>query len=152
MKHLEETPWFICDKEDENYCAYVDTDSNYFNAEPILKYLYPNFEELSDKDKDDKFIPIGHSIGSWFALHFSNLYSSRCLKVIFLEGAYIDSNHNDFKRIKNNKIKANNIDLLVNRLFKIKKHPRHIRPNRIQTASSHFLSSNDSHPDNHPNR
>ena len=52
MKHLEETPWFICDKEDENYCAYVDTDSNYFNAEPILKYLYPNFEELSDKDKD----------------------------------------------------------------------------------------------------
>jgi hypothetical protein len=32
----------------------VDTDSNYFNAEPILKYLYPNFEELSDKDKDNK--------------------------------------------------------------------------------------------------
>ena len=54
MKHLEETPWFICDKEDENYCAYVDTDSNYFNAEPILKYLYPNFEKLSDKDKDNK--------------------------------------------------------------------------------------------------
>jgi hypothetical protein len=54
VKHLEETPWFICDKGDENYCAYVDTDSNYFNAEPILKYLYPNFEELSDKDKDNK--------------------------------------------------------------------------------------------------
>ena len=54
MKHLEETPWFICDKEDENYCAYVDTDSNYFNAEPILKYLYPNFEDFNDKDKDDK--------------------------------------------------------------------------------------------------
>ena len=54
MKHLEETPWFICDKGDENYCVYVDTDSNYFNAEPILKYLYPNFEKLSDKDKDNK--------------------------------------------------------------------------------------------------
>ena len=54
MKHLEETPWFICDKGDENYCTYVDTDSNYFNAEPILKYLYPNFEKLSDKDKDNK--------------------------------------------------------------------------------------------------
>ena len=54
MKHLEETPWFICDKEDENYCAYVDTESNYYNAEPILKYLYPNFESFSDKDKDDK--------------------------------------------------------------------------------------------------
>jgi hypothetical protein len=52
MKHLEETPWFICDKEDTNYCAYVDTDSNYFNAEPILKHLFPNFESLSDEEKD----------------------------------------------------------------------------------------------------
>ena len=54
MKHLEDTPWWICDKEDENYCAYVDTDSNYFNAEPILKYLYPDFEKYDDKDKDSK--------------------------------------------------------------------------------------------------
>jgi len=54
MKHLEETPWFICDKEDENYCAYVDTDSNYFNAEPLLLHLYPNFESFPDKEKDDK--------------------------------------------------------------------------------------------------
>ena len=81
------------------------------------------------KGKDDKFIPIGHSIGSWFALHFSNLYPSRCLKVVFLEGAYIDSNNNDFKRIKNNKVKAKeinnkNIDLLVNSLLKIKKKDR----------------------------
>ena len=29
MKHLEDTPWWICDPEDTNYCAYVDTDSNY---------------------------------------------------------------------------------------------------------------------------
>ena len=54
MKHLEDTPWWICDKKDVNYCAYVDTDSNYFNAEPILKHLYPNFEELDDKEKDNK--------------------------------------------------------------------------------------------------
>ncbi len=54
MKHLEETPWFICDNNDINYCAYVDTDSNYFNAEPILKHLYPNFEELTDEEKDNK--------------------------------------------------------------------------------------------------
>ena len=53
MKHLEETPWWICDVDDENYCAYVDTDSNYFNAEPLLLKLYPNFEEFTDKDKDD---------------------------------------------------------------------------------------------------
>ena len=53
MKHLEETPWFICDKDDTNYCAYVDTDPNYFNAEPILKHQFPNFEKLSDKEKDN---------------------------------------------------------------------------------------------------
>jgi DNA polymerase elongation subunit (family B) len=53
MKHLEETPWWICDEGDYNFCAYVDTDSNYFNAEPLLKHLYPNFEEMSDEEKDD---------------------------------------------------------------------------------------------------
>ena len=53
MKHLEDTPWWICDEGDYNFCAYVDTDSNYFNAEPLLKHLYPNFEEMGDKEKDN---------------------------------------------------------------------------------------------------
>ena len=52
MKHLEETPWWICDPGDINYCAYVDTDSNYFNAEPLLRHLYSNFDEMSDKDRN----------------------------------------------------------------------------------------------------
>ena len=52
MKHLEDTPWWICDPKDTNYCAYVDTDSNYFNAEPLLKHLYSNFDEMSEEDKD----------------------------------------------------------------------------------------------------
>tara|TARA_B100000287_G_scaffold149440_1_gene141145 strand:- start:1312 stop:2241 length:930 start_codon:yes stop_codon:yes gene_type:complete len=52
MKHLEDTPWWICDPEDTNYCAYVDTDSNYFNAEPLLRHLYPNFDEMSEEEKD----------------------------------------------------------------------------------------------------
>ena len=52
MKHIEDTPWWICDKDDENYCAYVDTDSNYFNAEPLLKHLHPDFESFDDKKKD----------------------------------------------------------------------------------------------------
>ena len=52
MKHLEDTPWWICDPDDVNYCAYVDTDSNYFNAEPLLRHLYPNFDEMSEKEKD----------------------------------------------------------------------------------------------------
>jgi len=53
MKHLEDTPWWICDEGDFNFCAYVDTDSNYFNAEPLLKHLYPNFEEFEDQEKDN---------------------------------------------------------------------------------------------------
>ena len=53
MKHLEETPWWICDPGDINYCAYVDTDSNYFNAEPLLRHLYSNFDEMSEKERDN---------------------------------------------------------------------------------------------------
>ena len=53
MKQLENIPWWICDEGDKNYVAYCDTDSVYVNAEPLLKSLYPNFGELSDKEKDD---------------------------------------------------------------------------------------------------
>lgn len=53
MKHLEDTPWFICDPEDFNFCAYSDTDSVYLNAEPLLLHLYPNFETLDNKEKDN---------------------------------------------------------------------------------------------------
>jgi DNA polymerase elongation subunit (family B) len=53
MKHIEEVPWWICDEGDTNYCAYVDTDSNYFNAEPLLRHLYPNFDEMGVEEKDD---------------------------------------------------------------------------------------------------
>ncbi len=54
MKHLEDTPWWICDPDDTNYVAYSDTDSIYIHAEPLLKHLYPNFEEMSGEEKDDK--------------------------------------------------------------------------------------------------
>ncbi len=53
MKQLETTPWFICDKEDENYCVYVDTDSNYYNAEPMLRKLHPNFDSMSEEERDE---------------------------------------------------------------------------------------------------
>ena len=54
MKHLEDTPWWICDPDDTNYVAYSDTDSIYIHAEPLLKHLYPDFEEMSSEDKDNK--------------------------------------------------------------------------------------------------
>ena len=49
----EEIPWWICNEGDKNFCTYVDTDSNYFHAEPLLKHLYPNFSELPAGEQDD---------------------------------------------------------------------------------------------------
>lgn len=54
MKHIEDTPWWICDPEDTNYVAYSDTDSIYIHAEPLLKHLYSDFDQMSSEDKDDK--------------------------------------------------------------------------------------------------
>ena len=68
MKHLENTPWYICNENDENLCAYVDTDSNYFNAEPLLKHLYPNFEELSDEEKDNILRPYIYNSNKFYTL------------------------------------------------------------------------------------
>ena len=53
MKELETTPWYICNEEDTNYCAYMDTDSVYIHAEPMLRYLYPDFDTMSDEQKDE---------------------------------------------------------------------------------------------------
>ena len=73
MKHLETTPWFICDENDENLCAYVDTDSNYFNAEPLLLHLYPNFEQLSDEEKDNKLEKVALYYQDYISDHYDNL-------------------------------------------------------------------------------
>lgn len=80
MKHLEETPWFICDKDDTNYCAYVDTDSNYFNAEPLLLHLYPNFESLSDEDKDEKLEGVALAYQDIITEHYDKL-ATDCFNV-----------------------------------------------------------------------
>ena len=80
MKHLENTPWYICNENDENLCAYVDTDSNYFNAEPLLKHLYPNFEELSDEEKDLKLEQIALKYQDIITDHY-NLLAKECFNV-----------------------------------------------------------------------
>jgi hypothetical protein len=80
MKHLEETPWWICDPDDINYCAYVDTDSNYFNAEPLLLYLYPNFEEFSDAEKDDILEKVALKYQDIITNHY-NILAKECFNV-----------------------------------------------------------------------
>ena len=53
MKHLQDTPWWICDVGETNHVIYSDTDSIYIHAEPLLRHLHPNFEEMSGVEKDD---------------------------------------------------------------------------------------------------
>jgi len=53
MKQIEEVPAYICDEGDINFVAYCDTDSVYIHAESLLRHLYPNFEEMDEKEKDE---------------------------------------------------------------------------------------------------
>ena len=53
MKHLEDTPWWICDPDDTNYCTYSDTDSIYMHAEPLLRFRHSNFEDMNAEEKDN---------------------------------------------------------------------------------------------------
>lgn len=80
MKHLEETPWYICNDGDINFCAYVDTDSNYFNAEPLLRYLYPDFETLEDSKKDELLENIALKYQNIITEHY-NVLATECFNV-----------------------------------------------------------------------
>ena len=73
MKHLEDTPWWICNLEDTNYCAYVDTDSNYFHAEPLLRHRFSNFDEMSDKEKDTELENIALEYQDIITNHYDNV-------------------------------------------------------------------------------
>jgi len=53
VKHLEDTPWWICDSEDTNYCTYSDTDSIYMHAEPLLRFRHNNFDKMNAEEKDN---------------------------------------------------------------------------------------------------
>ena len=53
MKHLEDTPWWICDPDDTNYCTYSDTDSIYMHAEPLLRFRHNDFEDMNAEEKDN---------------------------------------------------------------------------------------------------
>ena len=53
MKHIQDTPWWICDPEETNYCTYSDTDSIYMHAEPLLRFRHDNFDEMNAEEKDN---------------------------------------------------------------------------------------------------
>ena len=80
MKHLEDTPWWICDPEDTNYVAYSDTDSIYIHAEPLLRHLYPDFNEMSSEDKDNKLEEIALQYQDIITNSYSDL-AKNCFNV-----------------------------------------------------------------------
>jgi hypothetical protein len=73
MIQLETTPWFIANKEDTNYCVYVDTDSNYYNAEPLLRHLYPNFNEMDEAQRDEALEKIALKYQDLITEYYSTL-------------------------------------------------------------------------------
>lgn len=78
MRYLEDIPRHICNPEDINHIAYSDTDSIYVNAEPLLRYLYPEFDSMDETQKDDNLEQV--------ALQYQNLitdYYSEMSKEIF---------------------------------------------------------------------
>jgi DNA polymerase elongation subunit (family B) len=73
MIQLESTPWFIADKEDTNYCVYVDTDSNYYNAEPLLRHRHPNFDNMGEEERDEKLEQIALEYQDLITDYYSTL-------------------------------------------------------------------------------
>ena len=73
MKHLEDTPWFLCDPEDISYVAYSDTDSIYVHAEPLLRHRFPNFDEMSDIEKDTELEKIALEYQDIITDHYNNV-------------------------------------------------------------------------------
>lgn len=55
MINLETCPPHILGEESNvNHVAYMDTDSVYISAEPLLRYLHPNFDGMDDEERDNK--------------------------------------------------------------------------------------------------
>jgi hypothetical protein len=80
MKHIEEVPWWICDEGDINFCAYVDTDSNYFHAEPLLRHLHPNFDEMEPNAKDDALEVVALKYQDIITNHYDKL-ATECFNI-----------------------------------------------------------------------
>ena len=80
MKHLEDVPWMICDEGDVNYCSYVDTDSNYFHAEPLLKKLYPNYEQMEGEEQDEALEKVALYYQDYITNHY-DILAKECFNV-----------------------------------------------------------------------
>jgi len=70
---INQIPEYICDKGDESYVIYSDTDSIYIHAHPLLKHLYPDFDEWEDKEKDNKLEEVALRYQDLITDHYDNV-------------------------------------------------------------------------------
>ena len=80
MKHLEPTPDFICEPGKTNYCAYVDTDSNYINAKPLLEFLWKDYKTLPNDIKDHNAEQVAFAFEKEINEYYSDL-AADCFNV-----------------------------------------------------------------------
>ena len=80
MKHLEPTPDFICEPGKTNYCAYVDTDSNYINAKPLLEFLWEDYKTLPNDVKDHNAEQVAFAFEKEINEYYSDL-AADCFNV-----------------------------------------------------------------------
>ena len=70
----------IVKQGDTNYCVYVDTDSNYFKSEGILKYKIPNFDKLESSKKDEYLEKVA-LIYQDLITNYYDEFASKCMNV-----------------------------------------------------------------------
>lgn len=88
-------------KDEENKKFYDKVDNITLDDLDIDKECKRVYEIV--KDYKGKFVPIGHSVGFWYAHHFTNLYKDRCYKTISIDGSVI------VKEITSSKYHSSNI-------------------------------------------
>ena len=80
MKFLENPTEFLCDKESTNYVSYIDTDSVYIHAEPLLRYLHPNFDQMSEKERGDELEKVALYYQDYITNHYDKL-AKECFNI-----------------------------------------------------------------------
>ncbi len=103
-------------EDEEDYCIYIDTDSVFYSAIPIVKKRFPN-EKLSDVMMTQRILEIASEVQSYlngsynyFAKKFCNI-DNHCFEikqeVIAKSGLFITKKRYGMKIINDNGVKVN---------------------------------------------
>lgn len=110
------------------YDKNIDFDLNYLDIEKHCKMIYDEIRKKSN----DKFVVIGHSIGSIFCYYFTKLYKKDCLFSIVIDGMLLYKSNKDKNKSKNNNITDDEIKTLQ---YKIKKNKKKSDINKLSNIT-----------------